>query len=88
MKLTHPVLVVADATEGVDMWAFESVFYQIYPLGFCGASYENDGRCIGSIGRDYTFNIKELQRCNYESDELKHTGTIRVSRGFFECVVR
>lgn len=25
------------------MWAFESVFYQIYPLGFCGAPYENDG---------------------------------------------
>ena len=25
------------------MWAFESVFYQIYPLGFCGAPFENDG---------------------------------------------
>ena len=25
------------------MWAFDSVFYQIYPLGFCGAPYENDG---------------------------------------------
>ena len=25
------------------MWAYESVFYQIYPLGFCGASFENDG---------------------------------------------
>lgn len=25
------------------MWAYESVFYQIYPLGFCGAPYENDG---------------------------------------------
>ena len=25
------------------MWAEESVFYQIYPLGFCGAPYENDG---------------------------------------------
>ena len=25
------------------MWADESVFYQIYPLGFCGAPYENDG---------------------------------------------
>ncbi len=24
------------------MWAYESVFYQIYPLGFCGAPYEND----------------------------------------------
>ncbi len=25
------------------MWAYESVFYQIYPLGFCEAPYENDG---------------------------------------------
>ncbi|MCM1540695.1 MAG: alpha-amylase family glycosyl hydrolase [Blautia sp.] len=24
------------------MWAYESVFYQIYPLGFCGAPFEND----------------------------------------------
>lgn len=25
------------------MWAYQSVFYQIYPLGFCGAPFENDG---------------------------------------------
>lgn len=25
------------------MWAYESVFYQIYPLGFSGAPFENDG---------------------------------------------
>ena len=25
------------------MWAYESVFYQIYPLGFCGAPFENGG---------------------------------------------
>ncbi len=25
------------------MWANESVFYQIYPLGFCGAPQDNDG---------------------------------------------
>ena len=25
------------------MWAYESVFYQIYPLGFCGAPRQNDG---------------------------------------------
>ncbi|MCH4193174.1 MAG: alpha-amylase family glycosyl hydrolase [Butyrivibrio sp.] len=25
------------------MWAYESVLYQIYPLGFCGAPFENDG---------------------------------------------
>ena len=26
------------------MWAYENVFYQIYPLGFCGAPFENDGK--------------------------------------------
>ena len=25
------------------MWAEKSVFYQIYPLGFCGAPWQNDG---------------------------------------------
>ena len=25
------------------MWAYESVFFQIYQLGFCGAPFENDG---------------------------------------------
>ncbi len=25
------------------MWADEAVFYQIYPLGLCGAPFENDG---------------------------------------------
>ena len=29
--------------EEESMWAYESVFYQIYPLGFCGAPFENDG---------------------------------------------
>ncbi|MCR5557870.1 MAG: cyclomaltodextrinase [Butyrivibrio sp.] len=26
------------------MWAYETSFYQIYPLGFCGAPFENDGK--------------------------------------------
>lgn len=26
------------------MWAYETSFYQIYPLGFCGATFENDGK--------------------------------------------
>ena len=33
----------AKITGGRKMWAYESVFYQIYPLGFCGAPFENDG---------------------------------------------
>lgn len=31
------------------MWAYESVFYQIYPLGFCGAPFENDGQLESRI---------------------------------------
>lgn len=26
------------------MWAYERVFYQFYPMGFCGAPFENDGK--------------------------------------------
>ena len=31
------------------MWAETSVFYQIYPLGFCGAPAENDGLTVPRI---------------------------------------
>lgn len=31
------------------MWAYESVFYQIYPIGFCGAPDENDGVLVPRI---------------------------------------
>lgn len=31
------------------MWANESVFYQIYPLGFCGAPAENDGITVNRV---------------------------------------
>ena len=33
------------------MWAYESVFYQIYPLGFCGAPKSNDGVTVNRIGK-------------------------------------
>ncbi len=33
------------------MWAEKSVFYQIYPLGFCGAPRENDGVQVNRIGK-------------------------------------
>ena len=33
------------------MWAYESVFYQIYPLGFCGAPFENDGKLVHRIDK-------------------------------------
>ena len=31
------------------MWAFDSVFYHIYPLGLCGAPRENDGVTVNRI---------------------------------------
>ena len=31
------------------MWYKESVFYQIYPLGFCNAPLENDGKEVNRI---------------------------------------
>ena len=34
------------------MWVYNSVFYQIYPIGFCGAPVHNDGECVPrKIGR-------------------------------------
>jgi glycosidase len=44
------------------MWAFESVFYQIYPLGFCGAPFENDGVLEHRIEKvnDWIPHIKKL----------------------------
>ncbi len=44
------------------MWADESVFYQIYPLGFCGAPFENDGQLAHRILKvnEWTEHIKKL----------------------------
>ncbi len=44
------------------MWAYESVFYQIYPLGFCGAPFENDGVAQSRILKviDWVPHIKKL----------------------------
>lgn len=47
------------------MWAYESVFYQIYPLGFCGAPFENDGTVKNRISKvsEWIPHIKKLG-CN------------------------
>ena len=44
------------------MWAYESVFYQIYPLGFCGAPFENDGQLEHRILKviDWIPHIKKM----------------------------
>ncbi|MCR5666929.1 MAG: cyclomaltodextrinase [Eubacterium sp.] len=47
------------------MWAYESVFYQIYPLGLCGAPFDNDGIVQSRILKvmDWCEHIKKLG-CN------------------------
>lgn len=49
------------------MWAYESVFYQIYPLGFCGAPFENDGILTHRILKvnDWIEHIKISERMQY-----------------------
>ena len=44
------------------MWADQSVFYHIYPLGFCGAPKENDGVRASRIGKvgDWAEHIQKL----------------------------
>lgn len=44
------------------MWAYDSVFYQIYPLGFCGAPFENDGQLEHRIRKveDWIPHIQKL----------------------------
>lgn len=45
------------------MWAYEAVMYQIYPLGFCGAPFENDGVCVNRIEKVISW-IPHLQKMN------------------------
>lgn len=47
------------------MWAYESVFYQIYPIGFCGAPRQNDGITVDRISKvaDWADHIVETG-CN------------------------
>ena len=44
------------------MWADKSVFYQIYPLGFCGAPQINDNVVVSRILKviDWIPHIKKL----------------------------
>ena len=48
------------------MWSTESVFYQIYPLGFCGAPKENDGMLVPRI-RKVTKWIPHLKRLHADA---------------------
>ncbi len=51
------------------MWLHESVFYQIYPLGFCGAPWENDGQLEHRIEK--------------VSDWVEHLQTLNVNAVYF-----
>lgn len=44
------------------MWAYNGVFYQIYPIGFCGAPYSNDGVYVPRIKKlmEWSPYLKEL----------------------------
>ena len=44
------------------MWSYESVIYQIYPLGLCGAPWENDGSVVPRISHvaEWIPHIKKL----------------------------
>ena len=55
--------------EGTSMWAYNETFYQIYPIGFCGAPVHNDGvpahrilnRGLGGISRKSRHRIDHSQ---------------------------
>ncbi|MDR2546503.1 MAG: alpha-glucosidase C-terminal domain-containing protein [Lachnospiraceae bacterium] len=44
------------------MWSHNSIFYQIYPLGFCAAPFENDGIFVNRIDKisDWIPHMKRL----------------------------
>ena len=44
------------------MWFYQGVFYQIYPIGFCGAPVHNDGVCLPRIRKimDWVDYLQEL----------------------------
>ena len=54
------------------MWYKESVFYQIYPLGFCNAPLENDG--------------KEVNRIKKVCDWIKHMVKLNVNAIYFSPI--
>ena len=45
------------------MWAYNETFYQIYPIGFCGAPTHNDGICVPRILKlkDWSSYLENLQ---------------------------
>ncbi len=48
------------------MWAEKSVFYQIYPLGFCGAPQNNNGQIVSRIQK-VTEWIEHIKACGCDA---------------------
>ena len=48
------------------MWSDSSIFYQIYPLGFCGAPKENDGALVPRIRKVIEW-IPHLKRLHVDA---------------------
>ena len=70
------------------MWYEESVFYQIYPLGFCGAPFENDGKPEHRILKvlDWIPHMKKLGiKCMREQEEEIKSCTGKYSEDCVGC---
>ncbi len=93
-----------DGMGGTRMWYDESVIYQIYPLGFCGAPYENDGFVTNRIRKvtewipyfremnigAVLFNpVFESERHGYDTrDYLRIDSRLGTNEDFKECCGR
>ncbi len=47
------------------MWTYNSVFYQIYPIGFCGAPVHNDGVTVPRIRKIMEARLSKRPRCRF-----------------------
>ena len=68
------------------MWAVNSVFYQIYPLGFCGAPKDNDGVLVPRIRKvmDWIPHLKRLQAYCAQLSGMRTGNAVNLLSG--ECV--
>ena len=68
------------------MWAYESVFYQIYPLGFCGAPFENPGAPLNAEDKN-AGKVPELSGSNHSIlkviDWTDHLKKLNVNAVYF-----
>ena len=58
------------------MWTYNSVFYQIYPIGFCGAPVHNDGVTVPRIRKIMDDAGVQFQTCELGKVDAGGGGTI------------